>query len=397
MTETQEITFDDTAIAFRSKSDKALKRMHLLFRVINNPWLVKIGTTLSIWAMNLRLPVKGLIKATVYKQFVGGESVYDCEEAIDDLGASGIKTILDYSVEGQGDEAGFEMTKQEMFRIIEITKTARFIPFCVMKLTGLGSFAMMEKIQAGEELGEEEKQAFDRFKERVLDICQKVSDIDSRLLIDAEESWIQNVIDDITYEMMEKFNKKRPVIYNTYQMYRNDMYANLVEAHRQATEKGYYLGAKLVRGAYMEKERARAEEMGYPSPINATKADSDADFNKGIEFCVQNIKTTGLVAGTHNENSSGMLASLMNQHGLSANDERIFFAQLYGMSDNISYILAEKGFNVAKYVPYGPVRKVMPYLSRRADENTSIAGQSSREFKLITTEIKRRKTINNSK
>ncbi len=391
MTDTQEIKFNDTAVAFASKSDKALKRMYWLFKMINNPWLVKIGTTLAIWAMNLRLPVKGLIKATVYKQFVGGESVYDCEHTIDTLGDSGVRTILDYSVEGQENYKSFEHTKEEMFRIIEITKTARFIPFCVMKLTGLGSFTMMEKLQAGKPLNEDEQEAHKNWRERVIQICERVDAIGSRILIDAEETWIQNVIDDITYEMMERFNKNRPVVFNTYQMYRKGMYDNLVEAHRIAGEKGYFLGAKLVRGAYMEKERDRSEELEYPSPIQATKAATDEAYNKALEFCVQNVKTLSVVNGTHNEFSSSYLTTLMNKHGLSPNDERIFFAQLYGMSDNISFTLASMGYNVAKYVPYGPVKKVMPYLSRRADENTSIAGQSSREYLLIEKEIKRRK------
>ena len=390
----EKISFEDTSVAFASKSDAYLRKAHLIFQMMSNGTLVDFGTTWANVALKLRVPfAKTIIKNTVYSLFVGGETLDECESTIDNLGASNVKTILDYSVEGEKTEAGFEATKEEMFRIIDVTKTARYIPFVVIKLTGLGSFEVMRKVQAGESLSDEEQQAFESLKKRVYDICSRVDDIESKILIDGEESWIQDTIDDIVYEMMATFNKKRVVVYNTYQMYRHEMYNNLVEAHRQATEKGYQLGAKLVRGAYMEKERERAEELNYVDPIQPDKAATDRDYNEAVKFCLNNITSISTVVGTHNEKSSALTAELMEEKGLAKGDKRVYFSQLYGMSDNISFTLASLGYNVSKYVPYGPVRKVMPYLSRRAEENTSIAGQTSREYKLIKSELKRRKTI----
>lgn len=387
------ISFEDTSVAFASKSDKFLKKAYTLFKVMSNPTLVGFGTTLANTALKLRLPfARTAIKNTVYSLFVGGETLEECESTIDALGASNVKTILDYSVEGEKTEEGFEATKEEMFRIVEVVRTAKHIPFLVIKLTGLGSFDVMKKVQAGKELSEKEKASFDALKSRVLQICEKVDEIGSKLLIDGEESWIQNTIDDITYEMMARFNQKRVVVYNTYQMYRHDMYQNLVEAHRTALQNGYQLGAKLVRGAYMERERERAEEMGYPDPMQPDKKSTDKDYNLAVKFCLDHITTISLVAGTHNEASCAYTAALMEEYGLRKDDKRVYFAQLYGMSDNISFTLASLGYNVTKYVPYGPVNKVMPYLARRAAENTSIAGQTSREFNLIRSELKRRKT-----
>lgn len=388
------ISFEDTSIAFASKSDKYLKKAHLLFRVMSNPALVGLGTSLANIALKLRIPfVKSIVKSTIYSLFVGGETLEECESTIDSLGSSNVKTILDYSVEGEKTEEGFEATKEEMFRIVEIVKTARHIPYCVIKLTGLGSFEVMQKIQANEKLTQAEKKSYEELENRVFQICEKVDQIDSKILIDGEESWIQDTIDAITYKMMAQFNKHRVVVYNTYQMYRHQMYDNLVESHRVALQKGYQLGAKLVRGAYMEKERERAEEFNYQNPIQPDKATTDKDYNLAIKFCLDHISTISTVVGTHNENSSAFTTQLMEEYGLNKNDKRVYFAQLYGMSDNISFTLASLGYNVTKYVPYGPVRKVMPYLSRRADENTSIAGQTSREFNLIRSELKRRKTV----
>ncbi|MEL6559177.1 MAG: proline dehydrogenase family protein [Bacteroidota bacterium] len=391
---TERISFEDTSIAFASKSDKYLKKAYKLFKIMSNPALVGIGTSLANIALTLRIPfTKTIVKNTVYSLFVGGETLEGCEPTIDSLGASNVKTILDYSVEGEKTEEGFEATKEEMFRIVEIVKTAQHIPFCVIKLTGLGSFEVMRKVQAGEALNAEEQNSYESLESRVFQICERVDQIDSKILIDGEESWIQDTIDDITYRMMAHFNKNRVVVYNTYQMYRHEMYDNLVESHRNAIDAGYQLGAKLVRGAYMEKERERAEELNYTDPIQPDKATTDKDYDAAIRFCLDNISTISTVVGSHNEKSSSLTAELMAEKGINKNDKRVYFAQLYGMSDNISFTLASLGYNVTKYVPYGPVRKVMPYLSRRADENTSIAGQTSREFNLIKSELKRRKTV----
>ena len=388
----EKISFEDTSVAFASKSDEYLQKAQLIFRMMSNNSLVDIGTGLANCALKVRLPfVKYVIKNTIYSLFVGGETLHECEATIDNLGAANVKTILDYSVEGEKTEEGFEATKEEMFRIIEVTKTARHIPFVVIKLTGLGSFDVMQKVQAGEELTDEEQEAYKALKNRVFEICSRVNDIDSKILIDGEESWIQDTIDAIVYDMMARFNKDKVVVYNTYQMYRHEMYTNLVEAHRKAMEHGYQLGAKLVRGAYMEKERERAEEHNYQDPIQPDKAATDRDYNEAVKFCLNNVTTISTVVGTHNERSSALTAELMEEKGLAKSDKRVYFSQLYGMSDNISFTLASLGYNVSKYVPYGPVRKVMPYLTRRAEENTSIAGQTSREYNLIKSEIERRR------
>ena len=390
----EKISFEDTSVAFASKSDKYLLKAQQIFRVMSNNTLVDMGTWLANLSLKLHLPfVKAIIKNTIYSLFVGGETLEECESTIDMLGESNVMTISDYSVEGEKPEAGFEATKEEMFRIIEVTKTARYVPFVVIKLTGLGSFGVMQKVQAGKSLTSQEQKSFEALKRRVFEICSAVDEIGSKILIDGEESWIQDTIDGIVYEMMARFNKSRVVVYNTYQMYRHEMYHNLVEAHRLAIENGYQLGAKLVRGAYMEKERERAEEHGYTDPIQPDKVATDRDYNEAVRFCLNNISTISTVVGTHNEKSSALTAELMNEKGLAKSDKRVYFSQLYGMSDNISFTLATLGYNVTKYVPYGPVRKVMPYLSRRAEENTSIAGQTSREYNLIRREIARRKTI----
>ncbi|MGB3467701.1 MAG: proline dehydrogenase family protein [Cyclobacteriaceae bacterium] len=389
----ERISFDDTSVAFRSKSDKFLKKAYTLFKVMSNPGLVGFGTSLANLALRLKIPfTKSIIKNTVYSLFVGGETLEECESTIDELGASNVKTILDYSVEGEKTEEGFEATKEEMFRIVEVVKTAKHIPFLVIKLTGLGSFDVMKKVQAGEQLSQKEQSSFEALRSRVDQICERVDEIGSKILIDGEESWIQDTIDDITYDMMAKYNRNRVVVYNTYQMYRHDMLENLKVSHSNALENGYQLGAKLVRGAYMERERERAEEMGYPDPMQPDKQATDRDYDLAVKFCLDHISTISLVVGTHNEASAAYTAALMEEYELEKNDKRVYFAQLYGMSDNISFTLASLGFNVTKYVPYGPVDKVMPYLARRADENTSIAGQTSREFNLILKELKRRKT-----
>ncbi|MEL7147245.1 MAG: proline dehydrogenase family protein, partial [Bacteroidota bacterium] len=325
----EKISFEDTSVAFASKSDKYLRKAQRIFQMMSNGALVDVGTNLANLSLQLRLPfVRTIIKNTIYSLFVGGETLDECEATIDHLGAANVMTILDYSVEGEKTEAGFEATKEEMFRIIEVTRTARYIPFVVIKLTGLGSFEVMRKVQAKETLSAEEQQAFDSLKKRVFEICSRVDAIDSKILIDGEESWIQDTIDDIVYEMMATFNKTRVVVYNTYQMYRHAMYNNLVEAHRMAMEQGYQLGAKLVRGAYMEKERERAEELGYQDPIQPDKTATDRDYNEAVKFCIANVETVSTVVGTHNEASSSLTANLMEENGLARNDKRVYFSQL---------------------------------------------------------------------
>lgn len=384
------ISFDDTSVAFEAKSNKALRKANLLFTVVNNPFMSKAATKSVKLALKLHLPIKGIIKNTVFEQFCGGETISESEKTINELADYHIGTILDYSVEGEENEHSFDATKEEILKTITKAKNSEHIPFCVFKTTGLGSATLFQKVQEDKELKEQEKAAFERIRTRVDEICRYAYESNVPILVDAEDSWIQDPIDKLAYEMMEKYNKEKAIIYNTYQMYRVDMLDNLRRAFHYATMNSYYLGAKLVRGAYMEKERERAQQMGYPSPIQPNKEATDNDFNKALSFCIDNKQRISVICGSHNEYSNYYLALLMEKHSMNNNDPRVYFAQLYGMSDNISFNLAKAGYNVAKYVPYGPVHSVMPYLFRRAEENTSVAGQSSRELSLIRKELKRR-------
>lgn len=389
-THPQEFHFDDTQTAFAAQSDKQLRKKYLIFASINNQLLTKAGTALLKGALQLRLPIKGAIKHTIFEQFCGGETIGESERTVQALASFDIKTILDYSVEGEKTEAGFDATTAEILRTVEKAKNSVNIPFCVFKVTGLAAFELLEKVQRKEKLSDAEAAAFERVRQRIDSICKATSVAGVSVLVDGEETWIQDTIDSLTYEMMLKYNRERPVIYNTYQLYRTDGLKLLQDAMHFATMHGIQLGAKLVRGAYMEKERARAEALGYANPINPTKQATDDLYNQALKFCLNNKQRIALCSGSHNEYSNQLLAVLMEKHSLKRNDQRFYFAQLYGMSDNLSYTLAAHGYNVVKYVPYGPIEKVMPYLFRRAQENTSVAGQSSREFSLIKKEMQRR-------
>lgn len=387
------ISFENLEVAFASKSNAELRKMYLIFATINNNTAVSVGTKMANWAFALKLPIKGIMKKTMFGHFCGGEDIEDCQKAVEDLAKYKIHTILDYSVEGRGDEESYEATKNEILRTIERSAGDNNIPFAVFKVTGLGDYRIMTKIQEGKKLNDKESASFEKLKIRVNTLCHAAFTANTKILVDAEESWFQDVIDQMAYEAMEKYNQKSCIVYNTYQMYRHDSLEKLKKAYQVSIEKGYLLGAKLVRGAYMEKERERAEEKKYKSPIQPTKEASDRDYNDALRFCAERIENVGLVSGSHNEKSNILLTELISKFGIKANDDRVYFAQLYGMSDNISYNLANAGYNVVKYVPYGPVEKVMPYLSRRAEENTSVAGQSSREFDLVKREIARRKGL----
>ncbi len=364
--------------------------MNLLFTGMNQPLLVKIGTYLLIIGLKLKLPLKKIIKSTVFDHFCGGESIEDCSMAIKDLEKDNISAILDYSAEGEKSPEGFDLNKDEMLRVVDAAQE-RDLPFCVVKLTGFALIDMMERIQAETPRADDDER-FERLRGRLEAIAERVVEKELRLLIDAEETWIQQVIDGLAYDLMRKYNKESPVIYNTYQMYCKASLGNLKRAHQELSGEGLYLGAKIVRGAYMEKERERAEEQGYPDPIQPDKDTTDRDYDLAVAYCIENLNGISLIAGTHNEGSSAHLAHLMEKEGISPTDERVYFSQLYGMSDHISYTMAKHGYNVVKYLPYGPVEKVMPYLVRRAEENTSIAGQASRELQMIRKEITRRKT-----
>jgi proline dehydrogenase len=384
------ISFENTAVAFRYKSDAALRKANFIFSMVNHPWISSIATSLVRLAFRMHLPIDGIIRKTAFDHFCGGESIATSQKVVGQLAQYNVRTILDYSVEGEKSEEGFDRTLSETLRTVDNAKGSVDLPFSVFKVTGLASFELLEKVHRKDLLTEAEEAAFMRVKQRIKTVCEAGYRNNVPILIDAEETWIQDPIDKIVYEMMALFNKERAMVYNTYQMYRTDSLKNLREAYHLATMNGYFMGAKLVRGAYMEKERERAEKMGYPSPIYADKAGTDNAFNNALLFCIENKQRISVMCGSHNEYSNHFLTVMMEKHSMKNNDPRVWFAQLYGMSDNISFNLAKEGYLVAKYVPYGPVRSVMPYLLRRAEENTSVAGQSSRELTMIRKELARR-------
>jgi proline dehydrogenase len=383
------LSFENTEIAFKYRSNAELSKAYWLFKLIGSNRLVKLSKPFAYIAVRLAFG-RYLIRKTIYAHFCGGTDIEDCEKTINTLDAFSIGTILDYSVEGKESEEDFERTFNEITETQNRAQLDDKVPFCVFKLTGIARFGLLEKVSAGKELTEAERHEFERVKQRVERLCKKAFEDNSRIMMDAEETWIQPVMDHLILDMMRKYNRERAVVYNTYQMYRHDRLNIIKEWHAIAINEGFKVGAKLVRGAYMEKERQRASEMHYEDPIQATKQATDTDYNNALEFIVQNIDVFALCAGTHNEESSLKLTALMNECGLKAKDERIYFSQLLGMSDPISFNLAHAGYNVAKYVPYGPVADVLPYLMRRADENTSVAGQTSRELNLLLKEKKRR-------
>jgi proline dehydrogenase len=393
-TEAVPVSFEDTSIAFSAQSNSKLRKTYWLFALMNKGWLVNLGTFFIKIALRLHLPIKFLIKNTIFEQFCGGESILDSEHTIKQLHKAHVGTILDYSVEGEETEKSFDETTLEILRTIERASESTDIPFSVFKVTGLASTSLLEAVQIGDSLNKEQKAEFDRVLKRVDTLCRRAHERNVRIFIDAEESWIQDTIDTLSYAMMDRYNHERPIVYNTYQMYRWESLAHLRRDTEEARAKGYFLGAKLVRGAYMEKERVRSHEEEYQDPIQATKEDTDRDFNAAIEYALENRDVLSICLGTHNEYSCQYCVRRMQELGIPHNDPHVYFAQLLGMSDNISFNLASADYNVAKYVPYGPVEAVMPYLFRRADENKSIAGQSSREYKLVASELRRRKGCN---
>lgn len=385
-----QVSFDDTQTAFASKSDKDLLRAYWLFKIIGFNWLVRISPPLVHTALALRLPIKGLISATVFKHFCGGEKITDCESTIQKLHEFGIGTILDYSVEGKESEADFESCLQQTLATIDRAKGDAAIPFSVFKPTGIARFALLEKKNAGFMLSQSEQEEYARFIDRFDRICKKGAENNVPIFIDAEESWIQSTIDEVAMEMMRKYNRNHAIVFNTLQLYRHDRLAYLTACIAEANATGFYAGFKLVRGAYMEKERARALKMGYASPIQPDKSATDRDYNAALRLCLSNTQRVSICAGSHNEESNLLLTQLMQEAGLPNNHPNIWFSQLYGMSDHISFNLSKQKYNVCKYVPYGPVTAVLPYLIRRAQENTSVSGQTGRELKLILAERKRR-------
>lgn len=391
------ISFDNTENAFAYKSDSELKSAAFLFKTMEFPWFVQVGTRLTPFVMKTGLPVHGIIRKTIFKQFVGGETLEETAAVGSVLGKYGVQVILDYGVEGKEGEENYDHATDEFIRVINYAATQTNIPFISIKVTGLARFGLLQtldeapRLRSGIHDHEAEIAEWDRVRERMYIICEAAAEKNIGVLIDAEESWIQDPVDRLTIEMMEIFNKEKVIVYNTIQLYRHDRLHFLRLSHKIAQQQGFKLGMKLVRGAYMEKERERALEKGYTCPIQPDKAATDRDYNDSVRYCIENINDISVIVASHNDESNLLTANLMEEKGLPHNHSHVHFSQLYGMSDNITFNLAKEGFNVSKYLPFGPIRDVIPYLMRRAQENSSMSGQTGRELSLIRKEIKRRK------
>lgn len=388
---TSSVDFTNTEIAFEHQTDRQLLRTAWLFRLMSNNLLVDFGSKATLFALKMGLPIKGVIKKTIFQHFCGGATLPECKESATALAQYGVDTILDYGAEGKEDEASFDLTVHELQRSLEFAREKPYVPIVTGKITGLMEFDLLKKISSKEPLTQQEKTAYQKAQSRLDSLCKTAYETQVALFIDGEESWIQDAIDEMTTAMMERYNKERITVYNTFQLYRHDRLAYLKASYERAQEKGYILGAKLVRGAYMEKERARAQQMGYPSPIQPDKASSDRDYNAAVEFCVKHHESIASCVGSHNEASTRYQMELMEELGIPKDHPHLTFSQLYGMSDNLTFNLAKAGYNVSKYVPYGPVGDVVPYLIRRAQENSSVNGEVGRELKMIQKELRRRR------
>ncbi len=383
--------FDNTQVAFQLKSDSELERAYFLFKMISHQPLVRIGTAATNFALKAHLPVEGLIRSTVFDHFCGGVNEDDCLPVIDKMYSNGVCSVLDYSVEAKEEEASFDDAMEKTLKIINFSGEKPAMPIAVFKPTGFGRFYLYQKKGEGKAFTNEEQDEWNRVVARFHKVCQLAKEKDVEVLIDGEESWMQDAADDLCEEMMRLYNTEKPIVYNTLQTYRWDRLDYLKQLHERAKRDKFTIGIKIVRGAYMEKERDRAEEKGYQSPICVTKEATDTNFNDTLQYILKNLKDISLFIGTHNEYSCYLAMTMMKEMQISKDDNRVWFGQLYGMSDHISFNLAAEGYNVAKYVPFGPVKDVMPYLIRRAEENTSVAGQTSRELNLLKTEKERRK------
>jgi len=394
------LSFDNTEIAFAHLSDQELKSARFLFKSMSYPWLVQMGSRLTPIIMKTGLPVHGLIKKTIFKQFVGGETLEETAQVGKNLSQFGVKVILDYGVEGKEGEAEFDIATEEFIRVIEYAATQANIPFISIKVTGLARFGLLQtlneapRLRSGIHDHEVEKNEWEAVRGRMYSICEVAAEKNIGVLIDAEESWIQDPVDRLCIEMMQAFNKEKAVVYNTIQLYRHDRLAFLKMSHEICKQQGIVLGIKLVRGAYMEKERERAAANGYESPIQPDKAATDRDFDAAVDYCLHNLDSISVVIASHNENSNMLAADTMQKNGISKEHPHVHFSQLYGMSDPITFNMAYDGFQVSKYLPFGPIRDVIPYLMRRAQENSSVSGQTGRELSLLNREIARRKKSN---
>lgn len=388
---TAQVDFYNTKLAFSDQSNNALNEAYQLFKIMNNKRLVEIGEKLVNIAFAIKLPIKPIIRNTIYKHFVGGTSITDCGKTIERLAKRNVGSILDYALEGEESEELFEATCREIIRTIEYANKSKNVPFSAFKITGIASLDLLTKVCSNSPLTVNESKRFRAVEDRVEAIFKRGYELGVPVLIDSEQTWIQPILDDIVLKEMVKFNKEKAIVQNTYQMYRHDALERLKKHHRLSIENGFKFGLKIVRGAYMETERERANELGYPSPIQPNKAATDRDFDDSIIYMIENHNTIDFMVATHNEHSSMLLTQLIDENGIDRNYPGIYFSQLYGMSDHITYNLAENGYNVVKYLPYGEIKTMMPYLFRRARENSSIKGQTSRELQLIKSERNRRK------
>ena len=386
------ISFENTENAFSYKTNSELKKAAWLFSLINYNWLTKLGTSLTPWAFKIGLPIKGIVRSTIFAQFCGGETLDECTATTEKLSNHHVDTILDYGVEAKETDEEFEKTTNEIFKALDFAGKNHHVPFTSIKITGISAMGLLEKIHAKQSLSEEEKQAWQKVKDRFYRLCKKASESGVGLMVDAEETWIQDPINELANSMMKEFNQDRATVFNTFQLYRTDQLDYLKQSFEMAKSGSFILGAKLVRGAYMEKERRRAAQRGEVCLIQKDKAATDRDYNAAVEFCIDNIDRVSVCVASHNEKSNLRGAELAMNKGIPAGHPHLNFSQLYGMSDNITFNLAHAGYNVTKYVPFGPVRDVVPYLMRRAQENTSVGGMSSRELMLIKKELERRKT-----
>jgi proline dehydrogenase len=407
MIEKPVISFENTENAFIYKSDKDLKQANFLFSSMGFQWLVKMGTRITPWAIKSGLPIKGIIRSTIFKQFVGGETLEETKPVVDLLAKHNVKVILDYGVEG-GDEgdAEFDHAMEEFIKVVDYAGSQENIPVMSIKLTGMARFGLLEKLDdlmhqttntlmkryewALSRLNDDERAEWQKVHDRLDRICKEGLETGVGVSIDAEETWIQDPVDALTILMMDRYNHEKVAVYNTVQLYRHDRLAFLRAMLEAAKNRNFVLGVKLVRGAYMEKERRRAEEKGYPSPIQKDKASTDADYNEAVQLCIDHLEQVSVIVATHNEYSNKLAADLLIKKALPLNHPHVHFSQLFGMSDNITFNLAAVGCNVSKYLPFGPIEDVIPYLMRRAQENSSVGGQTGRELLMIRKELKRR-------
>jgi len=386
------LDFNNTEVAFRIKNDRQLGKMRWLYNMMNKPWLVNIGSKLGLAAIKVHLPgAETVLKSTIFEQFCGGETLLDCQPNIEALASMNVLTILDYGAEGKEDETDFNFTMNNTLRAIDFAHQNPNIPVVSTKITGLARFALLEKVHNEEPLNDSEDEEWNNVIKRIEAICYNGSQKDIQIYIDAEETWIQKAVDNLANKMMSLFNQQKAIVFNTFQMYRTDTLEMIRQSHQLARSGNYLLGAKLVRGAYMEKERERAAKLGYPSPIQPNKAGTDTNFDDGIKYCVENIEEISICCASHNMRSNYNFAQLLEDHQVRHNHPHVMFSQLFGMSDNLTFNLANAGFRSSKYMPYGPVRDVIPYLIRRAEENTAVSGDMSREYKVIDSEYQRRK------